>query len=144
MILLRLGSKHRLTDAEEVEAVEEEGGAEAEDVEEDTRKRFSYTDQMDRAPNRLMIMEVNLNSERRENDFFIYDKDLATTIQSDNFELDNSTYQIPIFNETKNSDFTLLINFPEKRKLIFSSVITSLLMSILFMSVIIFAFYKLN
>ena len=32
---------------------------------------------MDRAPNRLMIMEVNLNSERRENDFFIYDKKIS-------------------------------------------------------------------
>ena len=75
-------------------------------------------------------------------EFAVYDKDLATKVQSDNFELDNSTYQIPIFNETKNSNFTLLVNFPEKRKLIFSSVITSLLMSIVFMSIIIFAFYK--
>ena len=75
-------------------------------------------------------------------EFAVYDKDLATIIQSDNFDLDNSTYQIPIFNETKNSNFKLLVNFPEKRKLIYSSVLTSLLLSVVFMSIIIFAFYN--
>ena len=37
----------------------------------------SFTDRMDRAPSKLMRMEINLASQRRENDFYIYDKKLA-------------------------------------------------------------------
>lgn len=38
------------------------------------KSRLNFTDTLDRAPSKLIRMEVNLGSERRENDFYIYDK----------------------------------------------------------------------
>ena len=48
----------------------------SEDINEERNygNRTSYSDMMDRAPNKLMRMEINLASERRDYDFFVYDK----------------------------------------------------------------------
>ena len=73
-------------------------------------------------------------------DFAIYAKDLATKVQSENFEIRNTTYQVPIFRDTNANEFNLLVNFPEDKKFIFSSVMTMLLLSIVFTSIIIIAY----
>jgi hypothetical protein len=47
----------------------------SEDVAEEPRShKVNYTDRMDREPSKIMRMEVSLASERRESDFYIYDK----------------------------------------------------------------------
>ena len=38
---------------------------------------MTFTDMMDKNPCKLMKMEVNLATERKENDFYIYDKKVA-------------------------------------------------------------------
>ncbi|MCF6295055.1 MAG: HAMP domain-containing histidine kinase [Flavobacteriaceae bacterium] len=75
-------------------------------------------------------------------EFAIYDKDLATKIQSQNFELEHdSTFRVPIFLDNNDeSDFMLYVNFHERSQFIFSSIIGMTLLSIIFTSFIIFAF----
>ena len=75
-------------------------------------------------------------------EFAIYDKDLATKIQSNNFELENNaSIGVPIFyDENNESDFTLYINFPERRRFILSTIIGMVLLSIIFTSIIIIAY----
>lgn len=77
-------------------------------------------------------------------EFAIYANDLATKIQSDNFELaKNSTLGVPIFVDNKNeSNFKLFINFPERKKFILSSLIGVILLSITFTSIIIISYFN--
>lgn len=75
-------------------------------------------------------------------EFAIYDKDLATKVQSDNFELiKSSTYGIPVFLDNNNeSNYRLYVNFPDRNKFLFSSIIKMLILSIVFTSIIIIAY----
>ena len=75
-------------------------------------------------------------------EYSIYHKDLATKVQTDNFELDKvSTYGVPIFLDYNNeSEYTLYVNFPERSKFILSSVIGMALLSIIFTTIIIIAY----
>lgn len=86
---------------------------------------------------KLVEDDIDINFE-----YAIYDKDLATKVQSQNFELEqNSTFGVPIFLDNNNeSDFRLYVNFPERSKFIYSSIIGMMLLSIFFTSFIIFAF----
>ena len=43
---------------------------------------MSYTDMMDRAPNKFMKVEVNLSSEKKENDFYIYEKKVSGGVKN--------------------------------------------------------------
>ena len=75
-------------------------------------------------------------------EFAIYDKDLSTKVQSNNFELDPATtYGVPMFlNNNNESDFKLYVNFPERRKFLWSSILTMTVLSIVFTLIIILAY----
>mgnify|MGYP001046045674 CR=1 FL=1 len=75
-------------------------------------------------------------------EYSIYDDDLPTNIQSDNFEyFKESTIGIPIFLDKNNeSEFTLWVNFPMQKKYLFSSITVLMILSIFFTSIIIVAF----
>lgn len=75
-------------------------------------------------------------------EFAIYSNDLATKVQSDNFDYDiNSTFSTPIFyDENNQTPFKLLVNFPEDSKFILSSVIGMMTLSIVFTLIIIIAY----
>lgn len=75
-------------------------------------------------------------------EYAIYDNDLATKIQSDNFELDKTaTYGVPVFLDNNDeSDFTLYVNFPERKSFILSSILGMMLLSIVFTTIIIIAY----
>jgi len=75
-------------------------------------------------------------------EFAIYDKDLSTKVQSNNFELvPSSTYGVPMFLDNNNeSNFKLLVNFPERRKFLWSSILTMTVLSIIFTIIIILAY----
>ena len=75
-------------------------------------------------------------------EFGIYSDGLATKIRSDNFKFDkNSTFETPIFadNEGK-SKFQLLVSFPEKKKFLFSELISITVLSVTFTLIIIIAY----
>ena len=90
---------------------------------------------------RKKLLEDNIDIDF---EYAIYDKDLATKIQSQNFELEqNSTFGVPIFlDNNSESDFRLYVNFPERGQFILSSIIGMMLLSIIFTSFIIFAFFS--
>ncbi|TYB79673.1 sensor histidine kinase [Bizionia myxarmorum] len=74
-------------------------------------------------------------------EFAIYSNDLATKIQSDNFELVKGTFSIPIFsNELDKNNYRLMVNFPKRNKFIQSTIIRMTLLSIIFTSIIIIAY----
>ena len=75
-------------------------------------------------------------------EFAIYDKDLATKVQSNNFELEpTTTYGVPMFLDNNNeSNFTLYVDFPERKKFLWSSILTMTVLSIVFTIIIILAY----
>ncbi|WMI67597.1 sensor histidine kinase KdpD [Mangrovimonas sp. YM274] len=75
-------------------------------------------------------------------EFAIYDKDLATKVQSENFELNNSsTYGVSVFlDNNKQSDYRLYVDFPERRKFLFSTIIKAIVLSVVFTLIIIIAY----
>ena len=75
-------------------------------------------------------------------EYAIYDNDLSTKIQSENFYLNrNSTMGIPVFADNENkSDFTLYVDFPERKKFLLSSILGMIALSIIFTSIIILAY----
>ncbi|OIQ29012.1 MAG: two-component sensor histidine kinase [Bacteroidetes bacterium MedPE-SWsnd-G2] len=75
-------------------------------------------------------------------EYAIYDQDLATKVQSENFELSqNSTYGIPVFLDNDNqSNFKLYVNFPARKKYRMSSIWSVILLSMLFTSIIVVAY----
>jgi len=75
-------------------------------------------------------------------EFAIYGNDLATKVQSVNFEYNpNSNFKVPIFyDENNQTPYRLIVNFPNDRRFILSGVIGMILLSIIFTSIIILAY----
>jgi len=112
----------------------------------------AYRDMAKRSPIHYRVSEREVSSllkkKLTENDididfeYSIYHKDLATKVQTDNFELDQeSTYGVPIFLDNNNeSEYKLYVNFPERSKFILSSILGMTLLSIIFTTIIIIAY----
>ncbi len=78
---------------------------------------------------------IDLNFE-----FSIYDDDLATTVQTENFENDDP-YGIPIFLDNNNeSSYNLYVDFPDRKKYLLSSILWMVVLSIIFTGIIIIAY----
>src|SRR5690606_25704313 len=77
-----------------------------------------------------------------EFEFAIYDKDLATKVQSNSFELiKGSTYGVPLFLDNNNeSNFKLYVNFPDRNKYLFRTILGMTILSIVFTSIIIITY----
>ncbi|WP_455169381.1 sensor histidine kinase [Aegicerativicinus sediminis] len=75
-------------------------------------------------------------------EFAIFDRDLATKVQSNNFEFStDSTLGVPVFLDNNNeSNYTLYVNFPNRRQFLFSTIMGMIVLSIIFTSVIILAY----
>ena len=75
-------------------------------------------------------------------EFAVYSKDLATKIQSDDFEYEQkSTFEVPFFQNRKNPNtYRLLVNFPNHSSYVFSSIYVMILLSIVFTVIIIFTY----
>ncbi|MBT8325630.1 MAG: HAMP domain-containing histidine kinase [Winogradskyella sp.] len=89
-----------------------------------------------------VLLERELSDEGIDIDFefSIYDDDLATKVQTDNFEKKDA-YGIPIFLDNNNeSSYKLWVNFPERQKFLLSSVLWMILLSVLFTSIIVVAY----
>ena len=78
---------------------------------------------------------INLNFE-----FSIYDDDLATKVQTENFEIANAV-GVPIFLDNNNqSTYKLWVDFPERKKYLLSSILWMIVLSILFTGIIILTY----
>ena len=90
------------------------------------------------------LLSKKLLEDRIDIDFeyAIYHKDLATKIQSANFELQkDKTIGVPIFLDNNDeSEYRLFINFPDRNKFILSSIIGMAILAIIFTVIIIIAY----
>ncbi|MGB1308671.1 MAG: sensor histidine kinase [Oceanihabitans sp.] len=112
----------------------------------------AYEDLSNRMPihKRVTVNEIGrLLSRKLQEDnidivyqFAIYSNDLATKVQTPDFDIENNTtFSIPIFkSESSLAKYRLLVNFPEHNKYIWSSVIGMILLSVIFTSIIIIAY----
>ncbi|MEM1002876.1 MAG: HAMP domain-containing sensor histidine kinase, partial [Bacteroidota bacterium] len=75
-------------------------------------------------------------------EFAIYDDDLATKVQSDNYQEEEVlAYGVPIFMDNNNeSSYNLYVKFPERRKFLLSTIMWMIVLSVVFTSVIILAY----
>ncbi|WP_047546899.1 sensor histidine kinase [Psychroserpens sp. Hel_I_66] len=90
----------------------------------------------------LLTSQFMVNGIKTEFEYAIYDKDLSTKIRSDNFDLSpETTIGIPVFLDNENrSDFSLYVDFPDRKKYLLSSILGMILLSVLFTSIIILAY----
>jgi two-component system phosphate regulon sensor histidine kinase PhoR len=75
-------------------------------------------------------------------EYAIYDKDLSTKVRSDNFEKSfETTIGIPVFlDNERRSNFRLYVDFPDRKKYLLSTILTMILLSVIFTSIIILAY----
>lgn len=90
----------------------------------------------------LLATKLRANDIDIDFEFAIYSRDLATKIYSDGFDKeDASTYSVPVFYDDKNqSNYKLLVNFPDDKRFILSSILGMILLSIVFTGIIIVAY----
>lgn len=87
---------------------------------------------------RLRLIEDNIDIDY---EFAIYSNDLATKVQTENFELERAFISVPFFdNEKDNSNYRLLVDFPERKRFILSSIMSMIMLSIIFTLIIIVAY----
>lgn len=88
----------------------------------------------------LLAEQLRLRNITSDFDLGIFSNGLATKVLTDNFSLESaSAYGISIF-PSENTNYRLYINFPEKQKEIFSSIIGMVLLSVVFTLIILLAF----
>jgi len=90
----------------------------------------------------LLEKQLENNGIDTDFEFAIYDRDLSTKVQSENFDLNpDSTIGIPVFlDNNKESDYMLYVDFPQRKKFLLSSILGMIALSILFTSIIIIAY----
>lgn len=99
-------------------------------------KRVTKQGIHDLLSSKLIENGININFE-----FAIYSNDLATRVSSDDFEFDRNDYSVYLFyNENNQSSYKLLVNFPEDKKFILSSIMGMIFLSIIFTGIIIIAY----
>jgi len=89
-----------------------------------------------------------LSKKLKENDvdiayeFAIYSDDLSTKVHTENFENDKyDTYSVNMFyDENNQSKYQLLVNFPEDKKFILSSISTMITLSVVFTLIILLTY----
>ncbi|MFD1614249.1 sensor histidine kinase [Gelatiniphilus marinus] len=100
-------------------------------------KRVSAKDIKSLLKSKLSADNIDIDFE-----FAIYSNGLATKVQSEAFEKkEASTFSAPIFPDQNNrSNYQLLVNFPDDKKFILSSIMGMIILSVIFTSVIILAY----
>ena len=90
----------------------------------------------------LLGKQLRNNGIEIDYEFAIFDKDLATKVQSNNFEFSTaSTLGVPVFLDNNNeSNYMLYVNFPDRRHFLFSTIMGMIVLSIIFTSIIILAY----
>ena len=89
----------------------------------------------------LLERELRNDGVNLDFDFSIYDDDLATKVQTENFERSINNYGVPIFlDNNKESTYNLWVDFPERKKYLISSILKMIILSIVFTSIIIIAY----
>ncbi|WP_297517624.1 sensor histidine kinase KdpD [Flavobacterium sp.] len=122
------------------------------DILQDVQFEIAYKDVAAQRPiqERITVAQLRnlLNAELKEYgintpfEFDVYSNGLATKIKSEHFNYDKySTYSIPILIDNDGHNrYNLLVNFPQKKKFLFSEILAITLLSIVFTLIIIIAY----
>lgn len=92
---------------------------------------------------RVMTLELVERDLETDFEFGIFDNDLLTKVRSENFEFEGSSqfYQAPIFvDEHGNTDYYLYAEFPGEKKIVISSIIGMIALSVIFTLIIVVAY----
>jgi two-component system phosphate regulon sensor histidine kinase PhoR len=91
---------------------------------------------------KLVKNELNEYGVKTPFEFNVYSNGLATKIKSEHFRYDKeATYSIPIYIDNEgNSKYQLLLTFPQKKKFLFSELVSISILSIIFTLIIIIAY----
>ncbi|WP_044398634.1 sensor histidine kinase KdpD [Lacinutrix sp. Hel_I_90] len=92
--------------------------------------------------NRLLKLKLIQDDITVDYEFAIYSNDLATKIKTEDFDLkDKLTVSVPLFQSNRDiNNYLLMVNFPERKQFIWSSVLGMLTLSFVFTSIIVIAF----
>jgi len=98
--------------------------------------------------NLLIAQELYDKGLNLEYEFAVYSNDLATSVHSEEYELlKNFEYPTALFEDNTKGNFNLRLTFPNRKKYLISSILSMVIMSIVFTVVIIlvfaFALYQL-
>ncbi|WP_296343396.1 histidine kinase dimerization/phospho-acceptor domain-containing protein, partial [Winogradskyella sp.] len=91
----------------------------------------------------LNFVKKNLNNQGVKTDFefAIFDDDLSTKVRTENFKKTTNSYGVPIFLDVNDeSSYTLWVDFPERNKFLFSTILWMIVLSIVFTAIIILAY----
>jgi len=92
--------------------------------------------------NRLLKFHLGKDDIDIDYEFAVYSNGLATKVQTENFNIKNAFEKgVPFFDSKNNkNNYILLVEFPEKQKFIWSTIIGMITLSIIFTLVIIIAY----
>lgn len=90
----------------------------------------------------LLTKELSNREIASEFEYGVYSNSISTNLHSDNFSLSHpATYGVPLFaDDLGNSNYQLLVNFTEKKKVVLSSVTLMAALSIIFTLIIVIAY----
>ncbi len=140
------GKRYALTPIQRVEKI---GGlssiekAAYEDVFMDAAKRVPIHERVSRQEIELLLnRELENRGVNIDYEYGIYSRGFPTKVKSKRFRFDRGTiYEAPIFRDSEGqTNFSLLVNFPEKKKFLLSSIMTMAILSLLFTLVIVIAY----
>ncbi|QLE02173.1 HAMP domain-containing histidine kinase [Galbibacter sp. BG1] len=132
-----------------VERIEKIGGfsaldkAQFEDVFKEAAKRVPIHKRVSRQEIELLLQKELKNRGIKLNfDYGIFSKGLVTKVRSSNrIQLAQSRYKTPLFKDSEgNSNYDLLVSFPEKKKFLISSIIEMAILSVVFTLIILVAY----
>lgn len=92
---------------------------------------------------RVMTLELVESDLETDFEFGIFDNDLLTRVRSENFEFEGGSqfYQAPIFaDEDGRTDYYLYAEFPGEKKIVISSIIGMIVLSVIFTLIIVIAY----
>ncbi|WP_299678683.1 HAMP domain-containing sensor histidine kinase [uncultured Dokdonia sp.] len=92
---------------------------------------------------RIMTLELVERDLETDFEFGIFDNDLLTKVRSENFEFEGSSqfYQAPIFiDKNGETDYYLYAEFPGEKKIVISSIIGMIVLSVIFTLIIVIAY----
>ena len=89
----------------------------------------------------LLRRQLNNDGISLKFEFAVYDDDLSTKVQTQNFERNENNYGVPIFLDNNNEGgYNLWVDFPDRKKYLLSSILWMIVLSIVFTSIIIIAY----
>lgn len=92
----------------------------------------------------LLTIELAKNGIKTPFEFAVFSNNLATKVKSENFRSDaKDTYNVPVFSDNEsNGRYQLHVSFPQKKRFLFSELLSITVLSIVFTLIIVVAYFS--